>query len=130
MSINCHLVKYEKDGFFDDTSKKINDVLLSEELLEFLEKNNYLKTIEIYEKKGGTKFSQKIVKGESLSENISALKKEIKKRMKNCIKNEQNSEEKEDILFNEITIFLNFYKLLCEKREQYNDNENILLTIG
>ena len=127
MSKNLFLIKYHDNNHYDDTSKILEQAYLKEDIYEKLQ---YLKTKEILEAEDvPEKVSIDYIDEDRIIDVIKTiLIPECIKKSEDIDKNIIDDETEDKILsFGSV---VNVLKLLIMKRDEYQNNPNILLMVG
>lgn len=129
MSKNLYLVRYQDQNYFDDTSEKLGDSFLGDDVYENLKK--YIGKKEILESKDtDKKILINYIKNEFISEAIRCV------LIPECIKGSEQI-DKETIIDKDMESkffllegLISILRLAVTKRDKYNDNDNVLLMVG
>ena len=127
MSQNAILVKFSivDTKLCEKDSINIDSVPLNDELYQLII-GNYLSEVEIVESNCEDTYLQEVI---SIDDECNQLLRMIEGKIKYISNNKLSDDEKSTVL-NALTVLLNFRKIYLLKREQYQNDNNVVLMIG
>lgn len=127
MSKNAILTKFSMldEKLCEENTSIISSVPLNEELSQLIN-NKYLEKIKVIESNRKDSYIQEII---SIKDNGEYILQLIDKKIQFLANNDALKETKNRML-NDLTIFLNFRKIYLLKKENYPNDNNVILIIG